>query len=101
MDRITAIIKNAIRLHYYPRTWKWAQGILLEKNTKQDKSLVKFYRVISLLNYINKLLEKVVAKELSLFCKANLKLHKGQIGVLKKRRIINTTTIMIENMYKS
>lgn len=56
---------------------------MLEKNNKRDKSLVKSYRVISLLNYISKLLEKVVVEELALFCKANLKLHKGQIRAQK------------------
>ena len=48
--RITAIIQNAIRLGYQPKQWKKTRGILLEKGGKRDLSLVKSYRVISLLN---------------------------------------------------
>ena len=99
--QITAIIQNAVRLHYHPKSWKQAQGILLEKNNKRDKSLVKSYRVISLLNCMGKLLEKVVAEELSLFCETHLKLHKGQMGARKNRCAIDATAIMIENVHES
>ena len=68
LDRITAIVKNTIKLYHHSKSWKRAQSILLEKNNKRDKSLVKSYRAISLLNCMGKLLEKVVAEELSLFC---------------------------------
>lgn len=54
-ERITALVKNAVRLHYHPANWKRARGILLEKGNKRDKSLVKSYRVISLLNFTGKL----------------------------------------------
>lgn len=74
-ERILAIVKNATRLHYHPTGWKRARGILLEKGYKRDKSLVKSYRVISLLNCLGKLVEKVVAVQLSVFCEANRKLH--------------------------
>lgn len=50
---------------------------------------------------MSKLLEKVIAGDLSLFCKANLKLHKGKIRALKNRYAINEAVIMVENMRRS
>lgn len=54
-----------------------------------------------MLNYIGKLLEKIVAEELSIFCKANFQLHKGQIGVQKNRCAIDVVGIMVEKVHRS
>lgn len=97
-ERITAIVKNAVRLHYHPKSWKRAQGILLEKGNKRDKSLVKSYRVISLLNCMGKLVEKLIAEELAQFCETHLKLHKGQMGAQKNRCAIDAAAIMVNNV---
>ena len=63
--RITNMIYHAIRLGYHPVEWKKAQGILLQKGGKRDFGFVRSYRVISLLNCMGKVVENVVAKELS------------------------------------
>lgn len=98
--RITAIVKNTIRLHYHPKSWKRARGILLEKGNKREKSLVKSYRVISLLNCMGKLVEKVIAEELAQFCETHLKLHKGQMGARKNRCAIDAAAIMVDSVHK-
>ena len=82
-DRITSVVAQAIRLQYHPQRWRHAKGVLLEKPNKRDRTLVKSYRVISLLNCLGKVVEKVVAKQLSDFCEVNEKLHKGQMGARK------------------
>ena len=74
-NRLTSIIQQAVQLGYYPKSWKRVQRILLEKVGKCDFGLVRSYRVISLLNYMGKILEKVIAKQLSQFSKAYSKLH--------------------------
>ena len=56
--------------------------------------------MISLLNCIRKLVEKVVAEELLRFSEINLKLHKGQIGARKTRCAINASAIMFDNIHK-
>ncbi len=99
-EQTTALVKNAIRLHYHPTSWNHARGILLEKGNKLDKSLVKSYRVISLLNCMGKLVEKVVVEELSQFCETNLKLHKGQMGARKSRCAIDAVAIMVDRIHK-
>lgn len=80
IERIIAMIQQAIRLGYQPKRWKKACGILLEKGGRRDFSLVKSYRVISLLNCLGKVVEKVVAGLLSEHCEKFSKLHQGQMG---------------------
>lgn len=74
------MIKQVIQLRYHPKEWKQTQTILLKKGEKQDLTLVKSYRVISLLNCINKVLEKVIAEQLLLLLESFSKLHPGQMG---------------------
>ncbi len=62
--------------------------------------MVKLYRVISLLNCLGKVVEKLVTKKLSQFCKAQGKLHKGQIGERKYRSAIDAAAVMIHKVYK-
>ncbi len=51
-ERIIAMIQQAIKLGHQPKSWKKEGGILLEKGGRRDFSLVKSYRVISLLNWL-------------------------------------------------
>lgn len=48
-------------------------------NRNLDLRFVKYFKVISVLNYIDKVLEKLVAKSLSDFSKNFMKLQSGQI----------------------
>ena len=79
-ERLIAMVQQAIRLGYQPKRWKRARGILLEKGGRRNFSLVKSYRVISLLNCLGKVVEKVVAGLLSGYCEKFSKLHQGQMG---------------------
>ena len=74
------MVYHAIRLGYHPKEWKKARGILLEKRGKRDFGLVRSYQVISLLNCIGKVVEKVVAEKLSYYCEDYSKLHTSQMG---------------------
>ena len=69
-QRLITMVQHSIRLGHQPKRWKKARGILLEKGGKRDLSLVKSYRVISLLNCLGKVVEKVIAGLLSQFCEA-------------------------------
>lgn len=50
-------------------------GILLKKEKKHGWTLVKSYEVISLLNCMSKIIEKVIAEQLSELSEKFLKLH--------------------------
>ena len=92
------MIQQAVRLGYHLKSWKRARGILLEKAGKCDFRLVRSYRVISLLNCMGKVLEKVIAEQLSQFCKAYSKLHPGQMGAQKKRLAIDALAMLVHTV---
>lgn len=54
--------------------------------------------VISLLNCIGKVIEKVVAEHLFLFYKKFSKLHPGQMGGRKKRSAIDAVAILVHTV---
>ena len=93
--QITSMLYHAIRLGYHPTEWKRARGILLEKGGKRDLGLVRSYRVISLLSWIGKVVEKVVAKELSHYCEDYSKLHPGQMGGRRERSAIDAVATLV------
>ncbi len=92
------MVYHAIRLGYHPTEWKKARGILLEKGGKRDFGLVRSYRVISLLNCMGKVVEKVVAQELSQYCEKYSKLHPGQMGGRKERSAIDAVATLIHTV---
>ena len=50
---------------YHPKVWKQATSYILKKPKKPDYSKPKVYRVISLLNYLGKVSERILARRLS------------------------------------
>ena len=98
--QITSMVYHAIRLGYHPTEWKKARGILLQKGGKRDFGLVRSYRVISLLNCVGKVVEKVVANELSLYCEMYSKLHSGQMGGRKERSAIDAVATLVHTVYE-
>ena len=85
-------------MQYHPQWWRHAKEILLEKLNKKDRTLVKSYWVISLLNCLGKVVEKVVAEQLSHFGEINGKLYKGQMGAKKHRSAIDTAVLLIQKV---
>lgn len=53
---MTDMVYHAIQLDYK------AQRIFLEKGDKRDIGLIRSYQVINFLNYMSKIVEKVVAQ---------------------------------------
>lgn len=74
---ITSLAQQAIRLQYHPQLWRHVKRILMEKPNKRNRTFVKSYRVISLLNCLGKVVEKLVPEKLSRFCETQGKLHRG------------------------
>ncbi|KAI7710683.1 hypothetical protein KC353_g9519, partial [Hortaea werneckii] len=79
-DRVVALIRGCISAGYHPRCWKIAKGILLRKQGKPTYTVAKAYRVISLLNCLGKVVEKVAATWIASYCEKNEVFHQGQFG---------------------
>lgn len=57
--------------------------------------------MISLLNCIGKVVEKVVADQLSRHCESHSKLHPGQMGARKERSAIDAVATLVYTVQES
>ena len=76
-DWIVAPLRAHIRLGYHPAKWKVARGVTIPKPGRDDYSLAKSYRCISLLDCLGKMVEKVAAMLVSAHCERVRGLHRG------------------------
>ena len=88
-ERIVALVRAHIRLGFHPEHWKTARGITIPKPGKDDYSLAKAYRVISLLDCLGKVVEKVAAYLLSNQCERTGALNPGQYGSRPQRSAVD------------
>ena len=72
----------------------------MEKQNKRDRTLIKLYRVIRLLNCFGKVVKKLVAEKLSQFCKAQGKFYKKQMGGTKHWSAIDAAALIIQKIHK-
>jgi flagellin-specific chaperone FliS len=88
---------------YHPKCFKKATGIILKKSqaTKlpyKNYTLSKAYRVISLLNCLIKVMEKIVARKLTVITEFKTLLHMHQIGGRRQKSAIDAVIILIQKM---
>jgi len=88
-QRIINIVKASFRLGVHPRVWKGAKGVVIPKPNKPDYRVAKAYRVITLLNCLGKVVEKVAANIMAEECEWRRLLHDGQFGCRKRRSAID------------
>lgn len=79
---------------YHPKCWKQATGIILKKPGKPDYSAPKAYRVISLLNCLGKVSERILAQRLSYLAETTGLLHPTQIGGRLKKSAVDTALLL-------
>lgn len=70
-------------------------NILLKKKEKYDWTLIKSYRIICFLNYIDKVLEKVIAEQLLELSENFPKLYQCQMRAQNKRDGVNIVKFFI------
>jgi hypothetical protein len=87
--RIIAIIKTTFRLGIHPRVWNEAKGVVIPQPNKPDYGVANTYRVVTLLNCLGKVVEKVAANALAEQCGRRQLLHDGQFGCRKRRSAID------------
>ncbi|GAA6043227.1 hypothetical protein NBRC10512_007452 [Rhodotorula toruloides] len=63
--RLVPLLAASLRLGHLPTSWRDATGIVLKKPKKDDYSLTKSYRLICFERCISKLLESIVARQIT------------------------------------
>jgi len=79
----------SFRLGIHPRAWKETRGVVIPKPNKPDYGAAKAYTVITLLNCLGKVVEKVAANAIAEECERRRLLHDGQCGCRKRRSAID------------
>lgn len=92
------IYSLTFNLGYHPESWREATGAVLKKNGKPDYSIPKAYRVISLLNCLGKVLERIFAKRLSTLAETTHLLDKSQIGGRLRKSAIDAAMILTDEI---
>ncbi|RDL32487.1 uncharacterized protein BP5553_08943 [Venustampulla echinocandica] len=82
-----------IDVGYHPTYWKQATGAILKKPGKPNYALPKAYRVISLLNCLGKVSERILAQRLGYLAETTQLLHPSQIGGRLKKSAIDAALL--------
>ena len=74
------LFQTLLEIGYHPRCWREGTGAILAKANKPDYKAPKAYWIITLLNCLGKISEKLVAKRLAYLCEAHNLLHLKQLS---------------------
>ena len=95
-DSLFKLYSKLLELGYHPKPWKQAIGVILKKPGKppENYSYPKGYRVISLLNCLGKVSERILAQRLLYLAETTDLLHPSQMGGRKKKSVTDATLIL-------
>lgn len=88
------VYSKMINIGYHPKRWKEATGAILPKPNKPDYSVPKAYRIITLLNCLGKVGERIMAQRLSFLAETTNLLHHSQIGGRLKKSAIDAALLL-------
>jgi hypothetical protein len=88
---------------YHPKCFKEATEVILKKPQTakppyRNYALPKAYKVISLLNCLAKVMEKIVTRRLAVMAEFKTLLHMHQIGGRKQKSAIDAVMILIQKV---
>ena len=88
---------------YHPKYFKKTTGVILKKPQSakppyRNYALPKAYRVISLLNCLAKVMEKIIARRLAVIAEFKTLLHIHQIGGRRQKSAIDAVMVLIQKM---
>ena len=92
---IHRLMTECIRAGVHCQIWKGAKGVVIPKPGKEDYSLCKSYRVISLLSCLGKVLERVAAGLLEIQAQSTGATHGGQFGSIRRRSAIDAVATLV------
>ncbi len=92
------VYSDLIENDYHLKIWREDTRIILKKSNKSNYSILKTYRIITLLNCLNKVAEKIIAVWLFYTAEINDKLlNFDQMKDRKQRSVINAVLNLVHN----
>jgi hypothetical protein len=98
-ESVRRLFQTSLDTGAIPRQWKVAKIILLKKPNKDDYTLAKAWRPISLLSTLGKLLEAVVAGRISFAVETYGLLPANHFGARKQRSAEQALLLLQERIY--
>jgi len=96
-NRFYKLYKALIESGYHPKCWKEAIGVILKKQNRKI-IILKLYRVVSLLNCLNKIAEKIIATRLSYLTELTDLLDSNQMSDRRQKSVIDAVLSLIHNI---
>lgn len=100
-ERIFLIFQASLRDSELPSQWRNAKIIPLKKPAKENYSLAKSWRPISLLSTLGKILEAVIAERISYAVETFGLLPANHFGARKRRSAEQALLLLQEEIYKA
>jgi len=100
-SRFNRLYRTLIRKGYHPRCWKIAKGVVLKKSGQhRDYTMPKAYRIVSLLNCLGKISEKILAKRLADLAESpdSDLLYHDQMGSRPKKSAIDSVLSLVHDI---
>ncbi len=93
------VYSDLIENNYHSKIWREGTKIILKKSNKLNYSISKTYRIITLLNCLDKVAEKIIAVQLSYTAEINDKLlNFDQMKGRKQRSAIDAVLNLVHNV---
>ncbi|KAF7543577.1 hypothetical protein G7Z17_g10620 [Cylindrodendrum hubeiense] len=92
------LYERCLCLGHHPTVFKGAEVIMIPKPGKRDLSSPRTWRPISLLSYLSKGLERLVARHLAFIAIDRKVLYKNQAGALTKRSAVDLVAALIHDI---
>ena len=83
--KLTFIFQACIDVEYYSKSFRKTKITVIKKVEKNDYIIFKVYRLIALLNTMNKMLKSIMINKITEFAKKNLLFSESQINAKKKK----------------
>ncbi len=96
---LTSLFNACVTHKYHSKQFKKTQTIVLRKSKKSDYIDSKTYRLIALLNIMSKVLKSIMIKRLSDIVKTHHMLSNAQIKAKRKRFVISTLDLLIDQVH--
>ena len=94
-QEVHRLMVECLRAGVHCQNWKSARAVVIPKPGRDNYSLCKSYRVISLLRCLGKVLERVVCGLLELqVCRLGA-LHRGQFGSIRRRSAVDAVATLV------
>ena len=100
-DHLLWLYSTSLELRHIPKQWKTARIVTLRKPGKDDYTVPKAFRPVSLLPTISKGLEAVVAARLSYMVERNSLLPDNHFGARPRRSAEQALNVLVERIYRA